>query len=410
MTAPTPPSSAAPAATPLAPTHPWLALGAMLAVQMLATTALIAASVLAPVVAPQLGIAPERLGTFVALAYLTAMGAGLMSGHWAARIGAVRLSQCGLLACSLGLLVALAGTPLALLAAAVCIGAGYGVTNPAAASVLTRHTPASSYGLFFSVKQTGVPLGVAAAGVLLPLGLAWAGWRTTLALNALLCAAMLLALLTAMARLDPPGARSTAGSAAGNPLAAVWHDPALRRLSFASLFYALTQQLFLTFAVTWLVLHLHWSLQAAAGLLAASQVVAALARIVFGRLTDRWMPPGRLLAWLGWSMGFFCFGLAWLGPATPPALVVAAVLACSATAVGWNGVFFAGLARMAPPGRMAALSGGAQVFTFAGGMIGPLLFGELVRVGGSYPLAYALFALLPIAMGTVMWRAHRRTG
>jgi predicted MFS family arabinose efflux permease len=244
----------------------------------------------------------------------------------------------------------------------------------------------------------------------LPLGLAWAGWRTTLALNALLCAAMLLALLTAMARLDPPGARSTAGSAAGNPLAAVWHDPALRRLSFASLFYALTQQLFLTFAVTWLVLHLHWSLQAAAGLLAASQVVAALARIVFGRLTDRWMPPGRLLAWLGWSMGFFCFGLAWLGPATPPALVVAAVLACSATAVGWNGVFFAGLARMAPPGRMAALSGGAQVFTFAGGMIGPLLFGELVRVGGSYPLAYALFALLPIAMGTVMWRAHRRTG
>jgi MFS family permease len=190
----------------------------------------------------------------------------------------------------------------------------------------------------------------------------------------------------------------------------VWHDRALRRLSFASLFYALTQQLFLTFAVTWLVLHLRWSLPAAAGLLAASQVVAALARIVFGRLTDRWMPPGRLLAWLGWSMGFFCFGLAWLGPATPPALVVAAVLACSATAVGWNGVFFAGLARMAPPGRMAALSGGAQVFTFAGGMIGPLLFGELVRVGGSYPLAYALFALLPIAMGTVMWRAHRRTG
>ena len=116
---------------------------------------------------------------------------------------------------------------------------------------------------------------------------------------------------------------------------------------------------------------------------------------------------GRLLAWLGWSMGFFCFGLAWLGPATPPVLVVAAVLACSATAVGWNGVFFAGLARMAPPGRMAALSGGAQVFTFAGGMIGPLLFGELVRVSGSYPLAYALFALLPAAMGTVMWRAHR---
>jgi MFS family permease len=359
----------------------------MLAVQMLATTALIAASVLAPVVAPQLGIAPERLGTFVALAYLTAMGAGLMSGHWAARIGAVRLSQCGLLACSLGLLVALAGSPLALLAAAVCIGAGYGVTNPAAASVLTRHTPARSYGLFFSVKQTGVPLGVAAAGVLLPLGLAWAGWRTTLALNALLCAAMLLALLTAMARLDPPGARSTAGSAAGNPLAAVWHDPALRRLSFASLFYALTQQLFLTFAVTWLVLHLHWSLQAAAGLLSASQLVAALARIAFGRLADRWMPPGRLLGWLGWGMGLFLLRAGLAGPGhTTSVLVVAAVLACSATAVGWNGVFFAGLARMAPPGRMAALSGGAQVFTFAGGMIGPLLFGELVRVGGFVPV------------------------
>lgn len=73
--------------------RPWLALQAMLAVQVLASLVMSTAAVLAPVVAPTLGLAPEQVGLFVAVAYLCAMLSGLRTGHWVARVGGVRVSQ-----------------------------------------------------------------------------------------------------------------------------------------------------------------------------------------------------------------------------------------------------------------------------------------------------------------------------
>lgn len=58
-------------------TRPALALASMLLVQMLAATTFVAASVLAPAVAPTLGIAPERIGLYAGLGYLAAMISGL---------------------------------------------------------------------------------------------------------------------------------------------------------------------------------------------------------------------------------------------------------------------------------------------------------------------------------------------
>lgn len=79
-------------------TRPGLALGATLLVQILASLVLAAPAVLAPVVAPMLGIAPTRVGLFVGALYLAAMLSGLWSGQGVARIGAVRLSQVAMLA------------------------------------------------------------------------------------------------------------------------------------------------------------------------------------------------------------------------------------------------------------------------------------------------------------------------
>ncbi|MDP3085091.1 MAG: MFS transporter, partial [Rubrivivax sp.] len=158
-------------------TRPWPALLAVLAVQTLVTLAIAAAAVLAPAVAPTLGLAPERVGLYAAVAYLAAMLSGLRGGHGVARFGALRLSQMALLACASGALLAALGPAPALLGAAVLIGIGYGLVNPAGAAILVHHAPLRARGLFFSIKQTGVPIGVALAGLLLPLGLATLGWR-----------------------------------------------------------------------------------------------------------------------------------------------------------------------------------------------------------------------------------------
>ncbi|MFY7873772.1 MAG: MFS transporter, partial [Limnohabitans sp.] len=151
--------------------RPRLALAATLLVQLLATMSLTCASVLAPAVAPALGLPPERIGWYAGLAYLMAMLSGLRSGVWVVHLGGVRLSQLSLLACAAGLLLAVLVPPAALLLTAMLIGAGYGLSNPAAAQVLAHHAPASATGLFFSIKQAGVPLGVALCGLLMPWGL-----------------------------------------------------------------------------------------------------------------------------------------------------------------------------------------------------------------------------------------------
>lgn len=384
-------------------TRPGLALAATLAVQTWATLTLVAASVLAPAVAPQLGLAPERVGLYAALAYLAAMLAGLRAGHGVARLGALRISQLALAAGSAGALLAAIGPAAALLPAAALIGAGYGLVNPASAAVLAHHAPDRVRGLFFSIKQTGVPIGVAIAGLTLPAGLVWLGWRTTIVVMAAGGLVLTCALWPLVRRLEPPPA-PPADLGAIALLRRVWTTPVLRRMSVASLAYALTQQTFVTFVVSLLHLRLEWSLAAAAGLLAASQAVATVSRIAFGSWADRGR-PGRLLMQLGVAMGLGCLALAALRPEWSTPWVVAAVIGCAATAMGWNGVFFAELAQHVRRDEMARISGATQFFTFAGGMLGPLVFGEMLRAGVGYPLAFVLLALVPAAAAWGMRRA-----
>lgn len=404
-------------------TRPGPALVSTLLVQTLASLVLTAPPVLAPVVAPALGFGADRVGLFVGAAYLAAMLSGLASGYWVARIGAVRLSQVAMLACALGAMIAASGEILLLAVAAPIIGIGYGVINPAASSLLARHAPLARRGLFFSIKQTGVPLGVALAGLLLPLGLRAIGWRPSIVVAALLCAATALALRPLVAKLEPPKPPPVDTDAAVEQpaeipptagLATVLRDPDLRRLSLTSFAFAFTQLCFVTFLVSYLNLELSLSLATAAAILAGSQIVSTMARIGWGHVGDRWIDPAALLGLLGLSMAAACAGLGLLGsvPGTGAgtAMVVAVAAVCAATAMGWNGVFFAELARKAGRSEMAALAGASQFFTFCGSMSGPVVYAEIIRHGGSYGAAYLSLALLPGVAGLAMLRATYKRG
>lgn len=385
--------------------RPGHALLAMLAVQVLATMSLTSASVLAPAVAPTLGLAPERIGWFAGLAYALAMLSGLRSGLWVARLGGVRVSQLALLAAAGGLLLATWVPPAGLLLAAVLIGIGYGLANPAAAEVLAHHAPRGAPGLFFSIKQAGVPLGVALCGLLMPLGLQLLGWRWTVALTA--AAALLAALLLQGSRQPLQTPRPKRPVAVGSwlgPLRQVWQARELRLLSLVSCTFATMQQIFITYVVALLHLQGGLSLTAAALVLSASQVVSMLARVGLGHVADRWLAPTRLLGLLGLGMGASVALLAWTGAAGLVSAALLAAMACGATAMGWNGVFYAALIRNVPRESLAALTGATQFFTFLGGMVGPFVFGQLVHAGASHAAVYTAMALAPVLMGLLVGR------
>jgi len=391
-----------------ASSHPWVALQSTLAMQLLASMVLGSAPVLAPAVAPALGLAPERVGVFMAVAYLVGMVSGLGCSSWVRRLGPARLSQFLLLAMAGGAAIGAVGHGAwSSLAAAALMGVGYGSLNPAATVILGRHAPAGSPGLFFAVKQAGVPMGIALAGLLMPVGLVAVGWRATAWLLAATCLIVAVALAPAARRLDAHWPREPEPASPGwtATLAGVLRQPVLRRLSLVSLAYAMVQQGFLTFVVSLLHLELHLALALAAGLLAASQAACAVVRIVLGHVADRWVTPRVLLGALGLAMAASCLALSLLPRGAGVALVTLAVVACGATAMGWNGVYFAQLLRSVPREALAASAGGTQFFTFAGGMLGPFLFGQLVHLGGSYSLGYACLAAIGATAGLAMLRS-----
>jgi MFS family permease len=402
--------------------RPVLALVTTLGVQAVTTLAMNAPAVMAPAVAPLLDLPPQRIGWFVGIAYFMAMFSGLAIGEHLVRLGAVRVSRWALIACAIGLcFAALASVPgfvLALVPAALALGVAYGLPNPAASIVLARHAPADRRGLFFSIKQTGVPVGIGLAGLLVPALLGLTSWPVTLLVLAAASAIAAVATRFTEALDLPPAERPARVSRPAGPLALVrgligplgqvWRLPAVRRLGVASLAFAMTQLCFTTFLVSYLKLELGMSLAAAAGVLAAAQLVSVACRVLWGQVADRWITPLRLLALLGLTMGGSALLLGLLQPGTPVGVALAVSMACAATTMAWNGVYFAELTRRAPPEALGALTGGTQFLTFFGGMSGPVIFASLVGPLGGHGPTYALMALAPAAIGAWLWIAATR--
>ena len=79
-----------------------------------------------------------------------------------------------------------------------------------------------------------------------------------------------------------------------------------------------------------------------------------------------------------------------------PAWAIAAVTVLFGfCAIGWNGVFIAVIARQSAPHDVGMATGGTLVFTYAGVMAGPSLFGALhAHAGFTYSASFALLGLV----------------
>ena len=261
---------------------------------------------MAPVAAPALGVAPSAIGYFIALVYFGSMLGSVTSGGWVARFGPIRVSQIGLGLSLVGLAFsASAWLPLVALGAVV-IGLGYGPATPASSHILARATPPGLVALTFSIKQTGVPLGGAIAGALVPAMIHALGWRASALAIGLACLVLAFAVEPVRPRYDRGLNRKAPISlrSAFAPVVLVLRERRLKEMALTSFIYGGVQITLVSYLVTFLTDAFAMRLVLAGLVMAVSQVASVIGRVLWGVVADRVLSRRRMLGLLGMGMGF----------------------------------------------------------------------------------------------------------
>jgi predicted MFS family arabinose efflux permease len=392
---PPPPSGAGPEAERLIPAAVAVTLGA----QALVVLASLVLPLIGTVVLPAMALPPHVVGWYASGVFVVGALSTLLTPLLVARHGAVRVHQAMLALGAVGLTALAAEAAPALALSALLIGLAYGPANPASSALLARLAPPRLRNRVFSLKQIAVPLGGAAAGLIVPLFAAVMGWRP-----AVLCVAALLAVAALLVepwrrRLDQAGGGIGGAQGVLAPFRAIGSGGPALRLGGAALCFATVQFSFAAFMPTVLIGTVGWSLAAAGATLTVALAVSIVARIALGWLADR-IPAAHLLIALGLAMTAACVAAAMIGPRTPAGVVFAIAGLFGFAAYGWNGLMLAEAARLAQPGSVAAATAGMMMLVYGGATIGPALFGTAFAASGRPSAGFfllAAFALAPLA-------------
>lgn len=377
------------------------------AVQTLTAFSVAAFSVLAPVAAPDLGVPPARVGILVSIFFCAAIVSGLLSGALSRRYGPVATLRICVLLVAVGLGIG-AGAHMVLIASyAILAGVAHGAVNPVSSQVLAQAVPPGQRSFMFSIKQTGVPMGSAVAGVLLPLLLLAMPWQ-----QALICLAVaslcLLPGLRPFYMLFDGDRQATAPirfTGVRESFSEIAANPRILQLVLAATVFAFVQLAVTTFLIIYLHIELGYSLVAAGAVFSAMSVASVVGRILWGWIADRTGKPRKVLAALGFLMGACCLAGGLFSDAWPSWAVTAIAAIWGASAVAWNGVFLAEIARLSPPGKVAGMTSCVQAIFFTGSLVGTPVFGALADGVGSFAPCYLALALLPTACGAALLRS-----
>ncbi len=372
-----------------------------------------------PVIAPKLtaaaGVAPQNIGILAGFVAGGTMWFFMSGSLLLAYFGPVRLLQLGALVGAAATMAIITANWWILLIASFAIGIGYGPSPPAGSEILTRAAPQGRRALIMSIKQSGVPLGGAIAGLLLPPIAVWAGWRISLLVAAALAVVSAAAVQPWRAGLDTDR-NMTRPPTIGNlfspanlkaPFVVFREIPGILPMTFAGFCFSCVQGCVLAFFVTQLTTEIGFSLAVAGTAFAAMQLSGAFARVGMGWLADRLGGP-RALILLAVASSTMVFVLSRIGPDWSSWLVMLVGLVVGTTSTSWNGVYLAEVARLAPPGRVGDATSGSIFFTFSGYLLAPILFTLAIPFVGSYGVCFFMVALVGLLAVPALWRGMRQ--
>jgi sugar phosphate permease len=274
-----------------------------------------------------------------------------------------------------------------LVGALIAAGALGASVNAASGRAIMSWFPPGELGLALGVRQTGVPIGGAVGAGALP-ALASAG-GTRLAFFVLAAACVVGAVASAALMRGSPASVEPELVDVGRPL----RERRLWFLGTGTALYLTAQTAITGFVVLFLHEHRHVSTHAAAGLLAAINVLAIAARIGAGSVSDRMRTRLRPLRVIGLTLAAGTAAVAALTDA-PLAALVPAFLVSGVLSMSWNGLAFAAAAESAGAARTGAALGFQQTLLGITGAVVPVAFAAVAA--SSWRLAFALAALGPL--------------
>ena len=278
-----------------------------------------------------------------------------------------------------------------LLLASLVTGISNGLGNPATNKLIATEVKQGSRGFVTGTKQSGVQIGAALLGLLVPLGvIAW-GWRATVVIVAGACLIFL-----------PVTFRVTSAVAASKPTT---------RAEWATAFWDIWPisafGMLLGIAASFLFLLPLYAEEAlgfdrvAAGRTAALAAGCAIVgRIAWPRRAERRHAFPATLRTLAILTVLGVAGLAW--SATVPLVVWPAAVVMGLSAASWNSVGMLATIVTAGPARAGAATGWVQLGFLTGSGVSTPVYGWLVDTTGSYLPGMAVAAVSAVLAAVVV--------
>jgi MFS-type transporter involved in bile tolerance (Atg22 family) len=372
--------------------------------------ALVALALFAPgVVAPRAHIEVWQLSVFSCAVFAVGIPASFWGGGLIARMGSLRIATLCAAAIVVSMALASFGSTAGLLAAGLCLGLAFGPETPASAALLARLVTTERRAFVFSVRQTGNQIGAVCGSLALPaiaiaFGPAWC--YAAVAASALIAIAVFEWLRPTYAgKFVPPPKLDLRAR-----LALVTADRRIAMLALASMPFSAMQVSLNTVFVTLGTSELGLSHVEAGMALACAQAGGLVGRLGWGFVAMRLNASRAVLIVIGLGMAFCAALLGLDGASLGRNWQFAVATLFGLTASGWNGVFVAEIARLAPQDRIGDTTGAVLTASYAGLLAAPALVSILDGAAG---LGAAFFALACLALcGTValIWSGDGKAG
>jgi len=290
-------------------------------------------------------------------------------------------------------------------------GFGCGCLMPSTTKGVMVWFPVKERATVMGLKQTGVNVGGIIAAAVLPAVALALGWRFGFLFLGIL--AIIIGVSSFLLYKDPPvpaTSPSRKDDATSTDVATPTKGQLLRELlkardvwlvALAGFALAVVEFAVIAHLVLYLTEALLFPVVTAGMMLAMTETGGVLGKPGSGVLSDRLFGGSRRKIYMLWGglAGAMCMLIALWGTSLSwelyPILIILGV-----TAIGWGGLHLTLVAELAGTELAGTATGATGVAVNAGTLVGPILFGYLVDVSGSYQLAWlsgVVFAAICVA-------------